>query len=280
MMNNESPHADAKVSVVIPVYNMAEYVGEAIHSALNAGVDSVEVIVIDDGSKDDTRSVVEAYTSRSSPCYDGRVRYEYQSNRGKSAAVNRGLELTRGSYVTMLDADDRIPSSGLSSRLEARFDRSGRECDLVIGGFGVFGASGRQGSRMVPPTEDPQWLHDRFYLSLRTPFHLNACLLSRSLVEKVGVLDESLHRCIDGDYALRVLKEVENVSNVNETVYLYRKHRTSPLERVRYRVKTARYRPKVVWKNYDGWRRWLAVPFGLAMDTGKLFYEMIRVYKA
>lgn len=268
------------VSVVIPVYNMAEYVGESICSALNAGLESVEVIVIDDGSTDGTRSVVEAYTDRSSPRYDERVRYTSQSNRGKSAAVNRGLEAAKGSYVTMLDADDRIPPFGLSSRFEARLSESGDPCDLVIGGFGVFGPDGRQGSRSAPSTKDPRWLHNRFYFSLRTPFHLNACLLSRSLVKKVGALDESLHRCIDGDYALRVLKGAESVNTVDEIVYLYRKHRTSPLERVKYRLKTARYRPKVIWENYEGWRRWVAVPFGLAMDTGKLFYELVNRFKA
>jgi glycosyltransferase involved in cell wall biosynthesis len=268
-----------EISVIIPVYNMAEYVDEAIRSALNAGVESVEVIVVDDGSTDDTRSVVEAHTDRASPRYDDRVRYEYQTNRGKSAAVNRGLEMARGSYVTMLDADDRIPQSGLSDRFEARVDPYGHECDLIIGGFGVFGPDGRDGSRSVPTTEDPRRLHDRFYLSLRTPFHLNACLLSRSLIEKVGELDESLFRCIDGDYALRMLKEAESVNTVDEIVYRYRKHRTSPLERVKYRLKTARYRPQVVWKNYDGWRRWVAVPFALAMDAGKLVYELISDYK-
>lgn len=279
-MNKELSGEGAKVSVVIPVYNMAEYVGESIRSALNAGLESVEVIVIDDGSTDGTRSVVETYTDQSSPRYDGRVHYEYQSNRGKSAAVNRGLETASGSYVAMLDADDRIPPSGLSSRFETRFDEYGRPCGLVIGGFGVFGPDGRDGNRAAPSIKDSRRLHDRFYLSLRTPFHLNACLISRSLVNKVGTLDESLHRCIDGDYALRVLREADSVNTVDTTVYLYRKHRTSPIKRAKYRLKTARYRPKVVWKNYEGWRRWVAVPFGLATDTGKLFYELVNSYKA
>ncbi|MCS3626930.1 glycosyltransferase involved in cell wall biosynthesis [Salinibacter ruber] len=279
-MKNESSDEGAKVSVVIPVYNMAEYVGESIRSALNAGLESVEVIVIDDGSTDGTRSVVKTYTDQSSPRYDGRVHYEYQANRGKSAAVNRGLETASGSYLAMLDADDRIPPSGLSSRFETRFNECGRPCDLVIGGFGVFGPDGRDGSRAAPSIKDSRRLHDRFYLSLRTPFHLNACLISRSLVNKVGTLDESLHRCIDGDYALRVLREADSVNTADAIVYLYRKHRTSAIERAKYRLKTARYRPKVVWKNYEGWRRWVAIPFGLAMDTGKFFYELVNSYKA
>lgn len=271
--------SEVSISIVVPVYNMEEYISEAISSVINSELDDLEVIVIDDGSVDGTRKEVKKYTDISSSKHDSRVLYRYQKNCGKSAAVNRGLKIARGKYVAILDADDRIPSSGLSSRFKARFDECGNLCDLVIGGFGVFGPDGRLGQRSAPSLEDSKRLHNRFYLSLRTPFHLNACLLSRSLVKRVGMLDESLHRCVDGDYALRLLKEVESVNTVDEVVYSYRKHRTSPFERMRYRMKTASYRPRVVWKNYRGWRRWLAVPFGLAMDTGKLFYEMFSVYE-
>ena len=70
-----------------------------------------------------------------------------------------------------------------------------------------------------------------------------------------------------------------DVQVVDEVVYRYRKHRSSWLERVRFRTRTARYRPQVIWKNYEGWRRWIGVPFGVVLDTGKLFYELVDSYK-
>jgi glycosyltransferase involved in cell wall biosynthesis len=270
---------EPSVSIIIPAYNMEEYIRDAIESVIESKLDDVELIIVDDGSRDSTSSVVEEYTDSFSGSYDPRVRYEWQKNQGKSAAVNRGLEISRGEYVTMLDADDQLPSGGLKARYQARFDASGDPSDVIVGGFEVFDYSGTQGTRSSPEVGDPQWLHDHFYLSWKTPFHLNACLLSFDLINRVGGLDESLHRCIDGDYVLRLLRAAETVQVVDSVVYRYRKHRSSPLKRIKYRLKTARYRPRVIWKNYEGWRRWLGVPFGIAMDGGKLVYELFGKYK-
>lgn len=275
------PHSSNSplVSVIIPAYNMGEYVEAAIQSVLRGTLDDVEVIVIDDGSTDSTAAIVKQYTNQSKLTYDSRVRYEYQSNSGKSAAVNLGLENACGSYVAMLDADDQLTPDSLKSRYKARFDVDENPVDLIIGGFEVFDRHGIYGKRNPPASRDSRQLMSHFYLRWKTPFHLNACLISRDLIDRVGKLDETIHRCIDGDYALRLLKEAKNVRVIDNIVYRYRKHRSSRLERVRYRLRTARYRPKVVWKNYDGWRRWAAVPFGIAMDAGKLVYELFDSYK-
>jgi glycosyltransferase involved in cell wall biosynthesis len=280
MRESEQHSSDATpVSVIIPAYNMGEYIGAAIESVLQGTLDDVEVIVIDDGSTDSTQSVVANYCDPSSASYDPRVHYEYQSNHGKSSAVNRGLDIACGSYVTMLDADDQLTEEGLKARYEARFGKDGESSDLIIGGFEVFDHQRIYGERKPPVADDPEWLHNRFYLHWKTPFHLNACLVSRDLLNKVGRLDETIHRCIDGDYALRLLQKAETIQVIDRIVYRYRKHRSSLLERVKYRLRTARYRPRVVWKNYGGWRRYAAVPFGLALDAGKLAYELVDSYK-
>jgi glycosyltransferase involved in cell wall biosynthesis len=99
------PSYEVTISVIIPTYNMADFVGGAIDSVLPGHFEDLEVIVVDDGSTDDTQSVVETYTDGTSSRYDERVRYKYQENRGKSVAVNRGLKIARGSYVSMLGAE-------------------------------------------------------------------------------------------------------------------------------------------------------------------------------
>jgi glycosyltransferase involved in cell wall biosynthesis len=269
-----------EVSVVIPSYNMAEYIVAAINSVIDGDFQAVEVIVVDDGSTDETNQIVRTYTDRSSPTFDSRVRYVRQSNKGKSAAVNRALSLARGDCIAMLDADDQFTSEGLSALYNARFDAQGNEFDLVIGGFEVFDDERVCGTRLPPDVSNPQKLHDRFYLRWKTPFHLNASLISRSLIDNVGGLDEHLHRCIDGDFALRLLSQATHVAVVDDIVYRYRKYRDSTKSRLRYRLKTALYRPRVVWKNYSGIRRWAAVPFGIAMDMGKMVYEIFNSYKA
>jgi glycosyltransferase involved in cell wall biosynthesis len=86
------------VSVVIPAYNYGHFVAEAVDSALAQTYANREVIVVDDGSTDDTRKRLAAYGDR--------VRYLYQENRGLAAARNAGIRAARGEYVALLDADD------------------------------------------------------------------------------------------------------------------------------------------------------------------------------
>ena len=87
-----------QVSVIIPTYNRAHLVGEAIDSVLSQTYDDLELIVVDDGSQDGTRDVVAAYGSR--------LTYLHQEHRGVSAARNRGIEEARGNYLSFLDSDD------------------------------------------------------------------------------------------------------------------------------------------------------------------------------
>jgi glycosyltransferase involved in cell wall biosynthesis len=89
------------VSVVIPTFNRAYCLVHALDSALAQSHQSLEIIVVDDGSTDDTKKLVSDYASR-----DARVKYIYQENRGVSAARNRGLKAAGGDYAAFLDSDD------------------------------------------------------------------------------------------------------------------------------------------------------------------------------
>jgi len=88
----------AKVSVVIPAYNCASYIANAIDSVLSQRGCSIEVLVIDDGSRDGTRDVVSSYGTK--------VHYLHQENQGAAAARNKGLQLATGNYIAFLDSDD------------------------------------------------------------------------------------------------------------------------------------------------------------------------------
>ena len=99
-----------QVSVVIPAYNCAAYVGQACDSVLSQTYTDWEIIVVDDGSKDDTRLVLDKYGDR-------RVRYVYQENQGVSLARNHGIQLARGEFVAFLDADDFFLPDKLASQI-------------------------------------------------------------------------------------------------------------------------------------------------------------------
>ncbi|WP_122088165.1 glycosyltransferase family 2 protein [Halalkalicoccus subterraneus] len=89
------------VSVVIPTYNRAGRLGRAIESVLAGRFEDYEIVVVDDGSTDDTEAVVTGYD-------DGRVRYVYQENAGANTARNRGVAESRGEFVSFLDSDDEF----------------------------------------------------------------------------------------------------------------------------------------------------------------------------
>lgn len=86
------------VSVIIPTYNSAKYIKETLDSVFNQTYKNIEVIVVDDGSVDNTREILEKYNSK--------IKYIYQGNKGPSAARNRGIKEARGSYIAFLDSDD------------------------------------------------------------------------------------------------------------------------------------------------------------------------------
>ena len=97
-MNDISPI----VSIIIPTCNSAKTIGRAVNSCINQTYKNIEIIVIDDGSADNTKEVLSRYSS------DERFKYIYQENQERSAARNHGLDVARGEYIQFLDSDDEI----------------------------------------------------------------------------------------------------------------------------------------------------------------------------
>ncbi|RLE30365.1 MAG: hypothetical protein DRJ61_12920 [Acidobacteria bacterium] len=108
-----------RYSVLIPAYNHAEFVEEAVTSALEDGGQQVEVIVVDDGSSDDTPAVLQSLET------DDRVRVHTQENQGAHAALNRLLSLARGQFVFILNSDDAFESGRLNRLAGALEDHPG-----------------------------------------------------------------------------------------------------------------------------------------------------------
>ena len=113
-----------KVSVMIPTYNYGKYIEKAIDSVLAQTCKDFEIIVVDDGSTDNTREIIEAK-------YKNVVRYFYQGNKGAPVARNFGLRKAEGEFVVFLDADDWLMPEALLSRLGYLKNHS--DCGWVYG---------------------------------------------------------------------------------------------------------------------------------------------------
>lgn len=128
------PGVSGLVSVIIPAYNRADIVGETIESVLAQTYPKFEVIIIDDGSTDNTREVVRRYS-------DPRIRYFYKANSGLSAARNSGLDSARGEFIAFLDSDDIWHPWKLAAQLEI-FSRY-PDVGLVWSDMSTFRTSGK-----------------------------------------------------------------------------------------------------------------------------------------
>ncbi|MGE0276706.1 MAG: glycosyltransferase family 2 protein [Nitrospiraceae bacterium] len=130
------------VSVVIPSFNHACFLPDAIQSVQEQTYGPVEIIVIDDGSNDETEQVVKAYQG---------IRYVKQRNRGVTAARNAGLKLSAGSYVVFLDADDRLLSKAIE--IGIRSLRANPGCALTFGTFYMIDQEGTRKGSCYPVTQ-------------------------------------------------------------------------------------------------------------------------------
>jgi glycosyltransferase involved in cell wall biosynthesis len=205
-----------KVSVVIPCYNQAHFLPDAVESVLSQSYRDFEVIVVDDGSQDDTQEVASAYVAK-----DPRVRLIRQQNRGLAGARNRGLAESRGEYVVFLDSDDLLLEEALE--VGVRELESHPQCAFVSGQYTAIAADGSFYWRPYePPVEQ-----DGYLMLLQYCFGMPAVVMYRRWVfEEVESFDGSVDAAADWDLYLRIARRFP-IYHHGEVVAGYRQHGTS-----------------------------------------------------
>lgn len=146
------------VSIVIPTYNYAAYVGRAIGSCLDQSYSNVEIIVVDDGSTDNTADVVEALVRR----HPLSLRYVAQPNTGVSAARNKGMEHASGGFIAFLDSDDCLTPDAIETRLKVLIDNP----DLGIVLTEKYNRYGNDEKLHYQPRVKSDMVSDRLYEDL------------------------------------------------------------------------------------------------------------------
>lgn len=196
----------AKVSVIIPSFNCAEYVAEAIQSVLAQTMQDFEVIVVDDGSTDHTRQVIERFAN------EPRVIYFYQQNRGLPGARNAGAGVSTAPYLAFLDADDTLAPDALEKMGDA-LERTGAGW-CVIDLLKVRG-NGNEIQRSEIPEKD------KFYAILADDYIRRGMFFRREAFLAAGMYDEEMKNREDWDLNIRLLEFGQDFVYVPEPLYLY-----------------------------------------------------------
>ena len=200
------PHRDKQsplVSVIIPVYNAEQFVAQAIQSALAQTYRSYEIIVIDDGSTDKTKSALETFGDK--------IHCLYQENKGPSAARNAGMRIARGKYICFLDADDLWTPEKLE--VQVSFMEKNDDIALVFSDHEDFNEDGiilssflgekQKTFGLFPIKVGP--IGNAFgKLVLENFISTPTVMFRKFCLEKVGLFDEEIRSVEDRDLWLRI----------------------------------------------------------------------------
>lgn len=213
-----SQYENRLVSIVVPSYNYANYLSECIETVLSQTHKNFELLIVDDGSTDNTREVVYSYN-------DSRINYIYKENGGLSAARNTGIENISGEYVLFLDADDLIEKTYISKQI--KFLENNQRNAICVAKNKLFTNLNDQGK----PVVSGSWhLYSRnldthiLFFNLAPP---HCYFYRRSVVDKVGYFDTALKACEDYDYILRCVREGFRFGVNRKALAYYRVHPSS-----------------------------------------------------
>jgi glycosyltransferase involved in cell wall biosynthesis len=183
----------------MPAYNAGRYIRASIESVLNQTYRDFELIIINDGSTDNTEEIIKKYD-------DYRIVYIHQNNAGVSSARNTGLKKTKGDYITFLDSDDLWIPDKLERQLEFYHKKCSGNIGLVFSNYYFF-----------TDTIEHAWIVDyRDYFNLENTVEklliydfigTLTVMIKREAFNDIGYFDESLHGPEDWDYWIRVAQK-------------------------------------------------------------------------
>lgn len=202
------------VSAVIPVYNNGHYIAAALKSVVDQTAPATEIIVVDDGSTDDTAAALRPYRDQ--------IRYLYQANQGEPSARNRGIRQATSTYIAFLDGDDLWLPNKLE--LQTEYLQRHPDCALVYSDMSTFDEQGIIDAS-VRKRFGMSFQSGRIFQTLfkRALFGSGTVVFRKDCVEKVGYFDESLLVGSDYEMWLRIARNFD-VGFIDQPLLMYRHH--------------------------------------------------------
>jgi len=212
------------VSVLIPLYNAEKYVAESIESALAQTWPNIEIIVVDDGSKDNSLAIAKSFENRG-------VKVFNQSNNGAAAARNRALQESKGEYIQFLDADDILQPNKIALQMEALSEELpgtiatcawGKFTNYPIQEVTLFSNPTKTGESPNIYSKPIDWLCCSWGGNGHMLIH--AWLVPRKIIHLAGEWNELLSTNDDGEYFCRIVLASKKIKFCDNTCVYYRTH--------------------------------------------------------
>ena len=193
------------VSVIIPVYNGERFLAQALDSVCAQGYSPLEVIVVDDGSTDQTAKVVNGFKDK--------VVYFFQQNGGPAAARNRGIATAHGEFIAFLDADDLWAPNKIERQVDYLLQHPETGCVFT-----------HQRIIIEPGMERPLWLRKEFLQTDHTGYIPSSLIVRRHVFEQLGDFDPSYRVAEDCDWFFRAKEAGITMAVLPETLLYKRIH--------------------------------------------------------
>lgn len=216
----------SRISVIMPCYNAADFVEEAVSCVMNQTYPDVELIVVDDGSTDGSANLLQALATRYAP----RIQLHFQDRQGPYPARNLALKQARGGYVAFLDADDFWTQDALEKLLAALNEH---QADIAYCGWKNVGAGAPGTEPFIPPDYIQMDTASEFLRSCPWPIH--AALVRREAIDAVKGFSERRFSAMDYDIWLRLYAHTQKLVRVPEVMAFYRWHDKGQISKTKWK---------------------------------------------
>ncbi len=239
------PEKNPIVSVIIPTYNRAHLIGRAIQSVLNQTYQDFELIVVDDGSTDNTEEIVKDFQNK-----DERIKYIYQNNQGASGARNTGIKNAKGKYIAFLDSDDEWLPEKLEKQIQ--LFKNSKKKNLGFVGCNVLVVDEQTNKRYEYKTPKYKNVFQRL---LENNFirSSSSVMVKKSVIDNVGLFDESLKNANDWEMWIRIAQKYD-FDFVDEPLFKYYWHGGN-ITRTAGNLKKIQYREYILIKHKNLYKK-------------------------
>jgi len=170
------------ISVIMPVYNAEKYLQESLESILKQSFQDFELIIINDGSKDNSLNIINIYSEN--PEYQNKIKIINQKNTGVIQALNNGIKIAKGKYIARMDADDIAIFNRFEKQIEV-LEKENQEKIAICGSLAIIiNENGKEISEMNYPKTN--WFKNKLYIIRRNPFIHPSVIIRKDILEKVS----------------------------------------------------------------------------------------------